>query len=60
MEETNQSSAPWYVVDSKSRKGAELQILETLTQAIDVALQNRGQAVPILQNRFILKKDAAP
>ena len=24
MEETNQSSAPWYVVDSKSRKGAEL------------------------------------
>ena len=56
MEETNQSSAPWYVVDSKSRKGAELQILETLTQAIDVALQNRGQAVPILQNRFILKK----
>ena len=56
MEETNQSLAPWYVVDSKSRKWAELQILETLTQAIDVALQNRSQAVPIRQNRFILKK----
>ncbi len=56
MEDTNTPSAPWYIVDSKSRKWAELQILETLTQGIEIALQNKSLAVPLLQNVFPLKK----
>ncbi len=53
--DTNQSSAPWYLVDSKDKKWAQLQILETLVQGIDTALQNSTLAVPLLQNAFPLK-----
>ena len=56
MEDTNAPSAPWYVIDAKSAKWAELQALETLTQGIDVALQNQSLAVPLLQNVFPLEK----
>lgn len=56
MEDTNAPSAPWYIIDSKSRKWAELQILEQLTQGIEIALQNRSLAVPLLQNVFPLKQ----
>lgn len=53
--DTNQSSAPWYLVDAKDKKWAQLQILETLVQGIDTALQNSTLAVPLLQNAFPLK-----
>lgn len=53
--DTNQSSAPWYLVDTKDKKWAQLQILETLVQGIDTALQNSTLAVPLLQNAFPLK-----
>ena len=53
--DTNQSSAPWYLVDGKDKKWAQLQILETLVQGIDTALQNSTLAVPLLQNAFPLK-----
>ena len=53
--DTNQSSAPWYLVDAKDKKCAQLQILETLVQGIDTALQNSTLAVPLLQNAFPLK-----
>ena len=56
MEATNAPSAPWYIIESKSKKWAELQVLETLTQGIDVALQNQSLAVPLLQNPFPLVK----
>lgn len=56
MEDTNTPSAPWYVIDSKSKKWAELQALEILTQGIDIALQNQSLAVPLLQNVFPLVK----
>ena len=56
MEDTNAPSAPWYIIDSKSKKWAELQVLETLTQGIEIAMQNRNLAVPLLQNVFPLKK----
>ncbi len=56
MEDTNTPSAPWYIIDSGSRKWARLQILETLTQGIEIALQNRSLAVPLLQNVFPLEK----
>lgn len=56
LEDTNTSSAPWYMVDAKSRKWAELQILEVITQGIEVALQNQSLAVPILQNVFPMEK----
>ncbi|MDO5126343.1 MAG: polyphosphate:AMP phosphotransferase [Eubacteriales bacterium] len=52
LEDTNTSAAPWYMVDAKSRKWAELQILEIITQGIEVALQNQSLAVPLLQNVF--------
>lgn len=56
LEETSSPSAPWYVIDAKSKKWAELQVLETLTQGIDIALQNHALAVPLLQNVFPLVK----
>ena len=56
MEDTNNPSAPWYVIDAKSKKWAELQALETLTQGIEIALQNQSLAVPLLQNVFPLEK----
>lgn len=56
MEDTNTPSAPWYVIDSKSKKWAELQVLEMLTQGIEIAMQNRAMAAPLLQNIFPLQK----
>lgn len=56
MEDTNAPSAPWYILDSKSKKWAELQALEILTQGIEIAMQNQKLAVPLLQNVFPLEK----
>lgn len=56
LEDTHAPSAPWYVIDAKSKKWAELQALETLTQGIEIALQNQTLAVPLLQNVFPLVK----
>ena len=56
MEDTTNPSAPWYVIDAKSKKWAELQALEILTQGIEIALQNQSLAVPLLQNVIPLEK----
>ena len=56
LKSTNLPQAPWYIIDAKSRKWSELQILEILTQGIDIALSNQKMAVPLLQNVFPLKK----
>lgn len=56
LEDTGTPNAPWYVVDAKSKKWAELQVLETLTEGIEIALQNSALAVPLLQNVFPLVK----
>lgn len=56
LEDTNIPSAPWYLIDAKSRKHAELQVLETLCTGIDTALHNNSLAVPLLQNVFPLRK----
>lgn len=55
MNETNQSSAPWYIIDASDKKWAELQMLDIINQGIDTALMNNGKAVPILQNVFPLE-----
>ena len=55
LNDTNQSYAPWYIIDAKHKKWAELQMLETIIQGIDTALMNKGNAVPILQNVFPLQ-----
>ena len=52
MKDTSLSSAPWYMIDAESRKWTELQVLEYLTQGIDIALSNQALAVPLLQNVF--------
>ena len=57
IEATNQFVAPWYFIDSTSKKWAELQVTELLIASIDTALansENRRQA-PILQNTFPMK-----
>ncbi len=54
LTDTSLPSAPWYIIDAKSRKWTELQILETLTQGIEIALNNHSLAVPLLQNTFPL------
>lgn len=56
MYDTNLSNAPWYMIDAKERKWAELQILDIINQGIETALLNQGHATPILQNTFALKK----
>ena len=56
LEATNQFIAPWYFIDSKNRKWAELQVTELLVKSIDIALQNAGRAAAVLQNTFPLKQ----
>ena len=52
----NLSTSPWYLIDSRDNKWAELQVLETLVSGIEVALQNSAHSVPLLQNIFPLVK----
>ncbi|MCD7866683.1 MAG: polyphosphate:AMP phosphotransferase [Clostridiales bacterium] len=54
LNSTNSSTAPWYIIDAKNRKWAELQVLETLISNIEVGMQNTAHSVPILQNVFPL------
>ncbi len=56
LEATNQFSAPWYFIDSNSKKWAELQMTEILVKSIDTALSNKGHAAQIVQNIFPLEK----
>lgn len=56
LNDTNASADPWYLVNAKNRKWAELQVLETLVAGIDTALKNSAMAVPLLQNVFMLEK----
>lgn len=56
LTDTNVPNAPWYVIDAKQKKWAQLQVLETLCNGIDTALQNSSIAVPILQNVFPLRR----
>ena len=49
-------SAPWYIIDAKNRKWAELQVMDILISSIEVAMQNRNHSSPILQNVFPLVK----
>ena len=56
LDDTNTPSAPWYIIDSKSKKFAELQVMETLCMGIETALHNESLAVPLLQNAFPLIK----
>ncbi len=54
LRETNMPGAPWYIIDTKSRTWAKLQALETLTQGIGIAFENRALSVPLMQNVFPL------
>ena len=56
LRETNQSQAPWYIIDAKNKKWAEYSILDIMIQRIMVELSNEAKAVPILQNMFPLRK----
>ena len=56
LTDTNRPSSPWYIIDAKDRKWAELQVLRFLNQGIETALQNHDLAAPILQNTFPLVK----
>ncbi len=56
LDDTSTPSAPWYLIDSQSKKFAELQVLEILSMGIETAMHNDSLAVPLLQNTFPLKK----
>ena len=56
LTDTNSSAAPWYIIDAKDKKWAQVQVLEILTSNIEVALQNSAHSVPVLQNVFPLVK----
>ncbi len=55
LNDTDQSYAPWYIIDSTNKKWAQLQLIETINQGIRTAMANRNTAVPILQNVFPLE-----
>ena len=57
IDTTNQFVAPWYFIDSASKRWAELQMTEILVASIDTALANADakQKTPLLQNTFPLK-----
>lgn len=56
LKDTHVPAAPWYIVDAKSRKWAQLQVLEAMCQGIETALANHALAVPLLANTWPLKK----
>ena len=56
LTDTNTSIAPWYIIDAADRGWAELQVLETMVNNIDVALQNSAHSAPLLPNVFPLVK----
>ena len=56
LTDTNTSIAPWYIIDAKDRNFAELQVLETMVNNIEVALQNSAHSAPLLPNVFPLEK----
>ena len=56
LSDTDSPVAPWYIVDAKDKKWAQLQVLERICSGIEVAMQNASLAVPLLQNVFPLVK----
>lgn len=54
LSDTNVSVAPWHIIEAKNKKWARLQVVETLCDGIETALQNEKIAVPIPQNIFPL------
>lgn len=56
LDDAGSPSVPWHVVDADSRKWAELQVLERLTEEIGAALQDPVSEAPVLQNVFPMKK----
>ncbi len=58
LNDTNAPADPWYLIDAKNKKWAELQVMEILVSGIDTALKNTSLAVPLLQNVFPLEKIA--
>lgn len=56
LSDTNLSTSPWYIIDARNRKWAELQVLETMVSNIEVAMQNSAHSAPLLQNVFPLAK----
>ena len=59
MKNTNMPSAPWYIIDAKSRKWTELQVLETLTQGIEIALSNQKTGSASFAECFPVSPNAA-
>ena len=55
LSDTNRSTSPWYIIDSKDKKWALYQVLSYLNVGIETALKNHDLAVPILQNTFPLE-----
>ena len=56
LKDTNLPTSPWYLIEAKESKWTELQVMETLVEGIEIALQNSTHSVPILQNIFPLVK----
>ena len=56
IEDTDRPSAPWYIINAKDKKIAELHVLQYLNQGIDTAIKNHALAVPIRQNTFPMNK----
>ena len=52
LTQTNQSYAPWYVIDATNKKLVQLQVLETLMSLIQDRLDHNKQDAPLVENVF--------
>lgn len=57
LTQTNQSYAPWYVIDATNKKLVQLQVLETLMSLIQDRLDHDKQDAPLVENVFELNDD---
>lgn len=56
LNQTNQSYAPWYVIDATNKKLVQLQVLETLMGNIQKRLEKEKEDAPLIQNVFPLRE----
>ena len=56
MNATNDTYAPWYIIDATNKKLAQLQVLETLMSCIQERLEHEKQDAPLIDNVFEMRE----
>lgn len=56
MNATNDTYAPWYIIDATNKKLAQLQVLETLMSCIQERLEHEKLDAPLIDNVFEMRE----